>query len=129
MILDSSVIVEIVLKHAGVERLRPILAAATYIGVGAPTLTETAIVLRQRLGFDPKAELDLFLRSFEIEVIAFGDAHWREASLAFGRYGKGRHPAALNFGDCLSYATSRIARLPLLYIGDDFARTDVTSAG
>jgi ribonuclease VapC len=58
-------------------------------------------------------------------VLSFGDAHWRIAQSAFVRYGKGRHPAALNFGDCLTYATAYVAGEPLLCVGNDFAQTDL----
>jgi ribonuclease VapC len=66
-----------------------------------------------------------FLQHRPFEVISFGDAHWRSAQVAFTRFGKGRHAAALNFGDCLTYATAFVAGEPLLCIGDDFAQTDL----
>ncbi len=63
----------------------------------------------------------------EVEVIPFTAEHYEVAVDAFERFGKGRHPAALNFGDCLTYAVARLSGLPLLYTGDDFARTDLTA--
>jgi len=96
--------------------------------VNAATLAETGIVLQRRLGVEPQAILDRFLRDFDVAVVEFGDAHWREAVDAYRRFGRGRHPAALNFGDCLSYATARLSDRPLLFVGDDFARTDVQIA-
>jgi len=57
--------------------------------------------------------------------LPFGDEHWRLAAQAFGRYGKDRHPAGLNYGDCLTYATAKLAGEPLLSLGDDFAQTDL----
>jgi ribonuclease VapC len=71
------------------------------------------------------AVLDRFLRDFQVTPIAFGELHWLEALEAFRRFGKGRHPAALNFGDCMSYATAKLAGRPLLFVGDDFTRTDI----
>ncbi len=62
------------------------------------------------------------------EIVPFEAAHARAAREAFDRFGRGRHPAALNFGDCLTYATARVAGMPLLFVGDDFARTDLEPA-
>jgi ribonuclease VapC len=63
-----------------------------------------------------------------IVVVPFDMAHWEAAAQAFIRYGKGRHPAALNYGDCMTYATAQLAERPLLYIGNDFAQTDIEAA-
>ncbi|HEX4495344.1 MAG TPA: type II toxin-antitoxin system VapC family toxin [Thermoanaerobaculia bacterium] len=128
MILDSSVVVAIALREPGHEELVDKLRSADSLGIGAPTLTETGMVLSARLGVEPQALLDRFLRDFEVVPVAFGELHWREALEAFRRFGKGRHPAALNFGDCLSYATAKLAGHPLLFVGDDFPRTDIKSA-
>lgn len=125
MILDSSVIVAIALREPGYEELVSKLRSADTIGIGAPTLTEAGMVLSARMGIEPQALLDRFLRDFGVVPVAFGEPHWREALEAFRRFGKGRHPAGLNFGDCLSYATARIADHPLLFVGDDFSRTDI----
>jgi ribonuclease VapC len=128
LILDSSVIVAIVLREPGYEELVGKLRSAGAIGIGTPTLVEAGIVLSARLGIEPQAVLDRFLRDFGIVPVVFGEQHWREALDAYRRFGKGRHPAALNFGDCLSYAAARVADHPLLSIGDDFPRTDVERA-
>lgn len=128
MILDTSVIVAIVLREPGYEDLVSKVRSANTIGIGTPTLTEAGMVLSSRLGMEPQALLDRFLRDFGVVEVAFGEQHWREALEAFRRYGKGRHPAALNFGDCLSYAAARIADHPLLFVGNDFSRTDIEAA-
>jgi len=107
-----------------VEKLR----AAEILAVGAATLAETGIVLQARLPVDPQAVIDRFLRDFDVEVLEFDDRHWREAVDAHRRFGRGRHSAALNFGDCLSYAIARLSGQPLLFVGDDFAQTDVQVA-
>jgi ribonuclease VapC len=83
------------------------------------------MVLVSRDGASGLAALVLFLAKNEVTTVPFGDDHRRLATAAFVRYGKGRHPAALNYGDCMSYATARIAGTPLLYVGDDFAKTDL----
>jgi ribonuclease VapC len=88
-------------------------------------LLETAMVLSSRLGKDPRPVLNGLLRKMEVEVIPFTAEHYEVAMDAFERFGKGRHPAALNFGDCLTYAVARLSGLPLLYTGNDFARTDL----
>lgn len=128
MILDSSVIVAIALREPDYQELVLKLKAADSIGISTPTLTEAGIVLAARLGIEPQALLDRFLRDFQVTPVAFGELHWREALEAFRRFGKGRHPAALNFGDCMSYATARMAHRPLLFVGEDLSRTDIAAA-
>ncbi|MGL5859494.1 MAG: type II toxin-antitoxin system VapC family toxin [Angustibacter sp.] len=98
---------------------------ADAVGMGAPTAVETGIVLTARMGPAGGGVLERFLAVAEVVVVPFGDGHWREALGAFVRYGRGRHPARLNLGDCFSYATARLAAQPLLCIGDDFPRTDL----
>ncbi|MBI4873385.1 MAG: type II toxin-antitoxin system VapC family toxin [Acidobacteria bacterium] len=128
MILDSSALVAVVLAEPAGPRILAIVKAAAPVGLGAPTLAETLLVLARRLGGDPGALLAELLRELDIEVIPFAEEHSRVALDAWLRFGKGRHPAALNFGDCFTYATAVIANQPLLYIGDDFSQTDVVSA-
>jgi ribonuclease VapC len=128
VILDSSAIVAIALKEPGFEELLGKLAKAHNVGVGVPTLTETAIVLSARLNQDARGVLSRFLMEGSIATVPFGDAHFAAAVDAWLRYGKGRHPASLNFGDCLSYATARLAGEPLLCIGNDFTQTDLPLA-
>jgi ribonuclease VapC len=125
VILDSSVLIAIVLREPGYEELVHKLRSADTLGIGTPTLTEAGMVLSSRLGIESQALLDRFLRDFGIVPVAFGEPHWREALEAFRRFGKGRHAAALNFGDCLSYAVARLAGHPLLFVGNDFSRTDI----
>lgn len=125
MILDSSAILAILLREPGCERLLDRVGAAAVVAVGAPTLVETALVLSSRLGHNPRSLLSDFLREGDIEVIPFGREHYEIAFQAFALYGKGRHRAALNFGDCMSYAVARVAGMPLLYTGNDFSRTDL----
>lgn len=125
MIIDSSAIVAIFLREKGSDRVLDALEAADAVRVGAPTLVETAMVLTSRLGDNGRTMLLSLMQEVNVDVLSFGDAHWRTAQSAFVRYGKGRHPAALNFGDCLTYATAHVAGEPLLCVGDDFAQTDL----
>ncbi len=128
MILDTSAIVAISLKEPGFEALLKKLVRASAVGVGVPTLTETGIVLSARLRRDARALLSRFLIEGSITTIPFGDAHYGAAVEAWLRYGKGRDAAALNFGDCMAYATARLAGQPLLCKGEDFAKTDLPLA-
>jgi len=68
------------------------------------------------------------LQEAQVAVVPFGEDHWRAAVDAYIRFGKGRHAAALNFGDCLTYATARLSGLPLLAAGRDFSKTDLELA-
>ncbi len=87
-------------------------------------MVETAIVLTARIGPSARPSLDRLCSEVSAALVAFTDEHWPIALDAFRRYGKGRHPAALNFGDCLTYATAALADEPLLCVGDDFPQTD-----
>lgn len=128
MILDTSAIVAIATEEPGCLELIDTLNDAPTLGIGAPTLVETALVLRSRLAREPRAFLDRFLSDWTVSVVPFGEDHWKAAADAYARYGRGRHKAALNFGDCLSYATAKLADMPLLCTGSDFARTDLELA-
>lgn len=128
MILDTSAVIAILFKEPGFESVFQKLADAETIGIGAPTLAETGIVLRARLGRDPGFMLERFLSEFMIVTVPFGEDHWRETVEAYGRYGRGQHPAALNFGDCMTYAVARLAGQPLLFVGADFSKTDIEAA-
>jgi ribonuclease VapC len=125
MILDASAILAIVFREPGFEEVLRRMTEVPLVAAGAPTLAETGIVLHARLGDTSRGLLERILDELEIREIPFGEVHWREAVDAFRRYGKGRHPAALNFGDCMTYATTQLAGEPLLFTGEDFRETDV----
>ena len=126
MIVDSSALVAILLAEPDHEVLVAHLTRAGVVGVGAPTLAETGVVLTARLGVAGRSLLARLLDEADIETIPCTAAHWPVAVDAFVRFGKARHPAALNFGDCLTYATCRLAGRPLLCTGNDFPQTDLT---
>ena len=126
MILDTSVLLAVIFREPGHERLVEELTNARAVAAGAPTLAEAGIVLTARLGDAADGMLERVLDEFGVQEIPFGEVHWREAVAAFRRFGKGRHPAALNFGDCLTYATARLAGEPLRFVGDDFTQTDLS---
>lgn len=125
MILDSSAVIAVLLAEPGHEALEDRLAQAPQVGIGAPTLTECGIVLSARLGALGQTLLGRFVQEAALTLIPFGPDHWVAAVSAYLRFGKGRHPAALNFGDCMSYATAQLAQAPLLCLGDDFTQTDL----
>jgi len=100
----------------------------TNAATGAPTLAETGIVLTAKVGAEGKRILSLFALESDLAIIPFGQDHWRTAVGAYRRYGKGRHSAGLNFGDCLTYAVAKLAGQPLLCRGSDFAKTDLSIA-
>ncbi len=128
MILDTSAVVAIFFKEPGFETLVAKMASAQAIGIGAPTLSEAGIVLCARMKTDSRPLLGRFLEDLDVQTIPFGDAHYRESVLAYQRFGRGRHPAGLNFGDCLTYAVARLAGQPLLFTGKDFSLTDIEPA-
>lgn len=96
--------------------------------MSAETLLEATIAVTGRKSRQGWADLDELVKALKITVVQFGAAELVEARRAFDVYGKGRHPARLNFGDCIAYGTAKVRDLPLLYKGDDFARTDIASA-
>ena len=128
MIVDSSALVAIVRAEPGHEALVERLGSASRPAVGAPTLVETGLVLESRLGPAGRSLLARLLTDTSVSTIPFGAEHARIAVDAFTRFGKGRHPAGLNYGDCMTYATAKVAKEPLLALGADFAATDVELA-
>lgn len=128
MVLDTSAIIAIHFQEKGHDKLLAKIEVSEVVVVGLPTLFEAAMVLTGRLGNDSRPLLSSFLRRIDAEVIPFNEDHLDAATTAFLRFGRGRHPAGLNFGDCLSYAIASVAGMPLLFTGDDFPRTDIQPA-
>jgi len=128
VILDSSALVAIALDEPERPELVAKINAAPTIAVAAPTLVEAGIVLSARTGEDATALLAELIGVSDAVVIDFGPRHWQEAVAAWRRFGRSRHPAGLNLGDCLAYAVARVAGEPLLAKGDDFRQTDIDLA-
>jgi len=128
MIVDSSALVAVVFQEPDYEVIIDKLLASESTGIGTPTLVEVGIVLNARLGKDSRTLLSRMLGEFDIIEVPFGEPHWPEALSAYRRFGRGRHAANLNFGDCLSYAVAHLADEPLLFVGADFAATDLAAA-
>ncbi|MCX6599529.1 MAG: type II toxin-antitoxin system VapC family toxin [Acidobacteria bacterium] len=129
MVLESSAIVAIFQQEPGHELLEQKIDQAEVILIGAPTMTEIAIVMSRRSGGDYRPSLEAFLRRIDAQVVSFTEQHYSAASDAHLRFGRGiNSKAALNYGDCLSYAVAKVAGQPLLFVGDDFAHTDIIAA-
>ncbi len=128
MILDSSAIVAIALdepeRAAFIEKIN----ATETVAIGAPTLVEAGIVLSSRTATDASDLLADLIDACDAVVIEFGAAHWEAAIAAWWGFGKTRHPAGLNFGDCLAYAAASVAGRALLAKGEDFSQTDIALA-
>ena len=125
MIVDASALVAIAVGEPAAGALVTVLATAPAPAIGAPTAVEAAIVLENRFPGKGEAILRRLLAQFGIQVLPFPDSLWPLAHSAYARFGRGRHPANLNFGDCLCYAVARAADEPLLCVGDDFPHTDL----
>ncbi|HSB35806.1 MAG TPA: type II toxin-antitoxin system VapC family toxin [Thermoanaerobaculia bacterium] len=128
MIVDASAIIALLFDEPGSDSLKERLLGAAHAGVAASTLVEAGLVVSARTKRNAMPDLERFVRDFGLVVIPFEEEHARAAVEAFLRFGKGRHRAALDFGDCMAYAVAKLAGQPLLCTGDDFRRTDLDVA-
>lgn len=128
MILDSSALIAILFAEPGYLEIVDLILEADRVGVGGPTAAETGLVFVGRGGGKNAAPVEGLLEELSVSIVPFGAAEWTIAIDAFRRFGRGRHAAALNFGDCLSYATAKASRDSLLFVGGDFSRTDIKPA-
>ena len=128
MTLDSSAIIAILFAEPGYLHLVDRILAADHVRVGAPTVVETGLVFAGRGAARGGESVGGLLTELGVTVVSFGEAEARLATDAFQRFGRGRHPARLNYGDCLAYATATVARDTLLFVGEDFAKTDIAPA-
>ncbi|MER8803262.1 type II toxin-antitoxin system VapC family toxin [Mesorhizobium sp. M0998] len=128
MVIDTSAVVAILRSEPEAARLERALVLDPIRLVPATCVLEARMVLVSRRGEHALAEIDLWLRKIEADIIAVDADLVDVATQAWLTYGKGRHPAALNFADCLSYALAKRADEPLLFIGKDFSQTDIEAA-
>jgi ribonuclease VapC len=128
MTLDTSALVAVLFSEPGYLDVVDRILEADTVRVGAPTLVETSLVFAGRSGRPAGREVEALVEELDITVVPFGEVEWRRAADAFARYGRGRHKAALDFGDCLAYATAASTGDSLLFVGDDFRHTDVPAA-
>jgi ribonuclease VapC len=128
VIVDTSAMIAILRGEEDAVRYAECLAEAPSLRMAAATWVETAVVVEGRFGPDAAADFDALVARAGIEVVPVTPAMAETARLAWRRFGKGRHPAGLNFGDCFAYALAKERDEPLLFKGVDFARTDVKQA-
>jgi ribonuclease VapC len=128
MVIDSSALVAIVLQEPDASIYYAAIANSVVRLLSAAAFVEASLVLLRRLTTGATAALDSLIGHLKIEVISVDHRQALLAREAFQRFGKGRHPAGLNFGDCFSYALAKQTGEPLLYKGVDFSETDITVA-
>ena len=128
MVVDTSALIAILLLEPEAERFTMAIADARPRLLSAANLLEAGIVIEGRLGLEAGGDLDQFVTDVDLEVEPVTVAQVRVARQAYRIYGRGNHPAGLNFGDCFAYALAKTTGLPLLFKGDDFAQTDITPA-
>ncbi len=128
MTLDSSALISILVSEAGALDLVDQILEAEVVRVSTPTLVETAIVLSSRRGKPSHQEVQRLIDELGVTVVPFGADEWQAAASAYDRFGRGRHAAGLNFGDCIAYAAAANAGDSLLFVGNDFTKTDIRRA-
>ena len=125
MVIDSSAIIAVLLNEANAADIARAIEAGSQRLLSAANLLEASIVIESRKGEAGGRELDLLIYRAAIEIVAVDQDQAELARIAWRRFGKGRHPAGLNYGDCFADALARTRQLPLLFQGDDFPRTDI----
>jgi ribonuclease VapC len=130
MTLDSSALIAILFAEPGYLDLVDRILSADAVRMSAPSVVEASLVLagRRRSPAPAVGEVEALLKELGVTVVPFGEHESQAAVDAFLRFGRGRHRAALNFGDCLAYAAASVAGDSLLFVGDDFSKTDIQSA-
>jgi ribonuclease VapC len=128
MIIDTSALVSILDQEPEAERFVRSIATASERMLSAANLVETGIVMQTRRGDEAARDLDLLLAKLNVNIVPVSAKHADLARKAFRRFGRGRHSAQLNFGDCFAYALAKDNSAPLLFKGNDFAKTDIAVA-
>lgn len=128
MVIDTSALLAILQDEPERRAFNEAIEAAPTCTVSVATWVETSIVIESRHGADGLRDLDHFVERAGIEIVPVESDQGRTARRAFSRFGKGRHPAGLNYGDCFSYALATDRAEPLLFKGNDFSKTDVVPA-
>jgi ribonuclease VapC len=128
MVVDTSALLAILQDEPERSSFNAVIEEAAARSISTATLVETSIVVGARVGADGLRDLDLFLAKAEIAFVPVDAEQAGIARDAFLRFGRGRHPAGLNYGDCFSYALAQFLGEPLLFKGEDFPQTDVASA-
>jgi ribonuclease VapC len=125
MVLDTSAILAILQDEPERRRFNEAIEAAETRSLSTASFVECSMILESRYGADGVRDLDLFIAKAQVSLVPVDEEQADLARRTFRKYGKGRHPASLNFGDCFSYALARALDEPLLFKGNDFPQTDV----
>jgi ribonuclease VapC len=128
MILDTSALVAILFGESEADRYIQLIQSADRCLISAGSFLELSIVLERQTGPEVTRQCDMFFRRAGISVEPFTVEQAHVARQAFHDFGKGRHAAGLNFGDCFAYALTKVTGEPLLFKGEDFKKTDVVAA-
>jgi len=125
MVLDTSAVVAVLQNEPERRKFNEAIEASESRSLSTASFVECSMILESRYGTDGVRDLDLFIAKAQVSLVPVDEEQANLARRAFQKFGKGRHPAGLNFGDCFSYALSRALDLPLLFKGNDFNQTDV----
>lgn len=125
MVVDSSVLIAILLGEPEAGHYAKLLANTKEVYISAVSIVESSMVIEYKRGLQGAKEYDELLNVISPTIVAFDSQQAELARTAWRQYGKGRHPAKLNFGDCCSYALAKYLNKPLLFKGDDFSKTDL----
>ncbi len=128
MVIDTTALAAVLFDEPERDELIGKIMAAPRRTISSATLLESALVIESRRGEVAGRELDLFLHRAKVQAVAVDENQVELARAAWRRYGKGRHPAGLNFGDLFAYALARASGEALLFKGNDFTKTDITAA-
>lgn len=128
MVIDTSALTAVLFDEPERERFVSAMAEAPRLLISTGTLLEASIVVEARRGESAGRELDLLLHRASVRTVDVDAEQATAARAAWRRFGKGRHPAGLNYGDLFAYALAKVSGDPLLFKGDDFAATDITPA-
>ena len=128
MVIDTSALLAILQDEPERRSFNEAIEAADSRVMSVANYVEVSIVIESRYGAEGLRELDRFVDRAGIDLVGVDAGQGKIARDAFSRFGKGRHPAALNFGDCFAYALARTLAQPLLFKGDDFAKTDLATS-
>src|ERR1700720_3482264 len=123
MVIDTSAIIAVLLNEANAVRIAQAIETGSPRLLSAANFLEASIIIESRKGEAGGRELDLLIYRAGIEIVAVDQNQAETARAAWRRFGKGRHPAGLNYGDCFAYALASSRRLPLLFRGNDFSQT------
>jgi ribonuclease VapC len=125
MVIDTSALIAILQSEPDAEQLAEAIEQDQVRLISAVSVVETNIVIEHKKGTDGAKALDLLMKKIAVQVVPVTAEHAAIACQVYRDFGKGRHPAKLNFGDCFSYAAAKLQHEPLLFKGDDFRQTDI----